>query len=419
MSKNKVYENYEKIHEWFDAHRNKSLMKKEYLNLILAKAPKQGTVLDLGCGTAEPLAAFFIDQGYSVTGVDGSTKMIALCKARFSDQTWLCEDMREIDLQQQFDVILAWHSFFHLPQSDQRKMFAKFAVHLKPGGVLAFTSGPDVGEVWSDNGGQNLYHASLSIAEYQSLLKQHGFEVLVHKVEDPDCGEATVWVVQKQKSMPYNWLEHWDKNDIGFHQSASNPFLKAFWPTLNLKPKARVLVPLCGKSLDLLWLADQGFQVIGIELSELACQAFFHENKLEVAVEAVGPFKRYYNEQIQIFCGDFFAMTPTLLSSIDAVYDRAALVALPEDLRWRYAQHLKTLLMPNSQILLITFDANNAVQGPPYVVSQLEVEKLFAPQYHIHLLQRVVKLDLPQHLCQKGYSNSQTFETVYRLAGNA
>ncbi len=198
MSKNKVYEEYEHIHEWFDAHRDKSLMEKEYLDLILANSPKQATVLDLGCGTGEPLAAFFIDQGYHVTGVDGSTKMIALCKARFPEQTWLCADMREIDLHQQFDVILAWHSFFHLPQSDQRKMFAKFAMHLKPGAVLAFTSGPAADEVWSDNGGQNLYHASLSIAEYQSLLKQNGLEVLLHKVEDPDCGEATTWVAQKQ-----------------------------------------------------------------------------------------------------------------------------------------------------------------------------------------------------------------------------
>ncbi len=198
MSKNKVYEEYEKIHEWFDEHRDKSLMEKEYLHLILTKTSKQGMVLDLGCGTGEPLAAFFIEQGCSVTGIDGSAKIIALCKARFPDQIWLCEDMREIDLHQQFDVILAWHSFFHLPQSDQRKMFAKFAAHLKPGGVLAFTSGPDVGEVWSDNGGQNLYHASLSTTEYKSLLMQHGFEVLLHKVEDPDCGQATAWVAQKK-----------------------------------------------------------------------------------------------------------------------------------------------------------------------------------------------------------------------------
>ncbi len=215
--------------------------------------------------------------------------------------------------------------------------------------------------------------------------------------------------------MTYNWRERWEKNEIGFHQSTGNPLLKEFWPTLKLRPKARVFVPLCGKSFDLLWLAEQGFQVVGVELSEIACQAFFQENHLRMSVEESASFKRYYNDQIQIFCGDFFALSPAMLSTIDAVYDRAALVALPDDLRRQYVQHLKTLLTKSSQILLITYDTPNQVQGPPYSVSQAEIEKRFAPEFDIQLLQRKVKTDLPQHLYQKGYSDTETFEGVYRL----
>jgi len=197
MNKTKVYEVYEEIIVWFDDARTKSLMESEYLNLILKTIPQEGSILDLGCGTGEPIAQFFIEKGFKVTGVDGSQKMIELCKKRFPSERWVVSDMREINLHQQFDAILAWHSFFHLDHDSQRNMFKVFESHIKPGGILAFTSGDEEGEVWSDNGGQQLYHASLSTEEYNSLLKSASFKVLVHKVRDPECGEATVWVAQK------------------------------------------------------------------------------------------------------------------------------------------------------------------------------------------------------------------------------
>ncbi|VVC74851.1 hypothetical protein AQUSIP_01250 [Aquicella siphonis] len=196
-NKEKVYEAYEEIVDWFDGARTKTLMESEYLDLIVKSVPANGSVLDLGCGTGEPIAQFFIDKGFKITGVDGSKKMIELCKKRFPAEQWIVSDMREINIQKRFDVILAWHSFFHLDQDSQRKMFKIFETHIKPGGILAFTSGEEEGEVWSDNGGQQLYHASLSANEYQSLLKAMSFKVLVHKVCDPKCGEATVWVAQK------------------------------------------------------------------------------------------------------------------------------------------------------------------------------------------------------------------------------
>ncbi len=196
-NKTKVYEAYEKIVQWFDDARTKSLMESEYLNLIVKSIPAGGTILDLGCGTGEPIAQFFIEKGFKVTGVDGSKKMIELCKKRFPNEHWIVSDMREINLQQKFDVILAWHSFFHLDHDSQRKMFNLFESHIKPNGILAFTSGEKEGEVWSNNGGQELYHASLSTSEYENLLKAASFKVLVHKLRDPECGEATVWVARK------------------------------------------------------------------------------------------------------------------------------------------------------------------------------------------------------------------------------
>jgi len=196
-NKEKVYESYEKIVAWFDEARTKTLMESEYLNLIIKSVPISGSVLDLGCGTGEPIAQFFIDKGFKVTGIDGSKKMIELCKKRFPSEQWIVSDMRDINLNQQFDVVLAWHSFFHLDHDSQRRMFKLFSTHTKPGGVLAFTSGEEEDETWSDNGGQQLYHASLSTHEYESLLKAASFKVLIHKVRDPECGEATAWVAQK------------------------------------------------------------------------------------------------------------------------------------------------------------------------------------------------------------------------------
>nr|WP_238584650.1 class I SAM-dependent methyltransferase [Legionella worsleiensis] len=197
MNKTKVYEVYDEIINWFDDARNKSLMESEYLHLIVNTIPPKGNILDLGCGTGEPIAQFFIEKGFKVTGIDGSQKMIERCKKRFPSERWIRSDMRNINLHQQFDAILAWHSFFHLDHDSQRNMFKIFSSHIKPGGVLAFTSGDEEGEVWSDNGGHQLYHASLATKEYNRLLESFSFKVLIHKVRDPECGEATIWVAQK------------------------------------------------------------------------------------------------------------------------------------------------------------------------------------------------------------------------------
>lgn len=198
-NRDKVYESYEKIADWYDEHRSRDLMEKKYLELIIQSIPKGGSILDLGCGMGEPLAQFFIERGYQVTGIDASREMIKLCQRRFPGQHFFIADMRYIELHEQFDAIIAWDSFFHLPPDDQRAMFGIFESHVKPQGILMFTSGADSGEVWGENGGQNLYHASLSIDEYNQLLQEHHFVVIKHEIEDPTCGDHTVWIAQANK----------------------------------------------------------------------------------------------------------------------------------------------------------------------------------------------------------------------------
>ncbi len=190
---------YNEISDWFDAHRSKELtMEKFYLDLLQKYIPAGGEVLDVGCGTGEPIAQFLITQGYKLTGIDASKKMIDLCKQRFPDAKWLLADMRTLNLQEKFDAVIAWHSFFHLPHDDQRTTLRSLAALVKEEGLLIFTSGTEYGEVWGDNGGHDLYHASLSSEEYTRILSECNFKILVHKVNDPECGEATVWVAQKE-----------------------------------------------------------------------------------------------------------------------------------------------------------------------------------------------------------------------------
>jgi SAM-dependent methyltransferase len=153
-------------------------------------------VLDLGCGTGEPIAGALVEAGYVVTGVDSAPAMIALCRARFPDQTWHVADMRRLALGRGFAGILAWDSFFHLEPDDQRAMFATFRAHAAPGAALMLTSGPRAGVAMGSFEGEPLYHASLAPEEYRALLAAHGFAVVAHVAEDPDCGGRTVWLAR-------------------------------------------------------------------------------------------------------------------------------------------------------------------------------------------------------------------------------
>lgn len=197
--KKSVFRAYDLITDWFNEHRCKDLsLEKEYLKFIQNSIPANGKILDVGCGNGIPIAKFFIENGYSVTGIDSSTNMIDRCKTNFPDQKWILSDMRTFSTDEKFDLVIAWHSFFHLPHDDQRMTLKLLTTFLEKNGLLVFTSGPEYGEVWSDNGGENLYHASLSSDEYKRILTDSDCDVLIHNINDSECGGATVWVAEKR-----------------------------------------------------------------------------------------------------------------------------------------------------------------------------------------------------------------------------
>jgi len=195
-NKNHAFKTYDKIASWYDQNRSRELFEKNWLDQAIALLPENPKVLDLGCGTGTPMIDYFLEKGCQVTGIDGSENQIAIAKTRYHNVTFIVSDMRNLNLDQKFDLIIAWHSFFHLPQHDQQTMFPKFSSHLKPSGILLFTSGPEAGEIWSENGGEALYHASLSPNEYKDLLQKHGFTLINHRILDPECGDATVWLAK-------------------------------------------------------------------------------------------------------------------------------------------------------------------------------------------------------------------------------
>lgn len=181
--------------DW-DRDRGRELRERAWLDAFLAHVPPGGAVLDLGCGSGEPIARHLVARGRAVTGVDAAPGLIALCRARMPDQTWLVADMRGLDLGRRFDGVLAWHSAFHLTPKDQLGLFAVHARHTTPGGVLMFTSGSEHGESIGSWHGEPLYHGSLSTEGYRMALDAAGFDLISHLADDPACGGATVWLAR-------------------------------------------------------------------------------------------------------------------------------------------------------------------------------------------------------------------------------
>ena len=187
---------YERHAGAFDEARGRTLFEAPWLERFLALLAPGASVLDIGCGSAEPIARYLIENGFAVSGVDSSPSLVGLCRARFPDRDWQVADMRALALGRKFDGLLAWDSFFHLTPEDQRGMFAVFRAHAAAGAALMFTSGPSHGEAIGSFGGESLYHGSLAPSEYRALLAENGFDVVAHKAEDPDCGGHTIWLAQ-------------------------------------------------------------------------------------------------------------------------------------------------------------------------------------------------------------------------------
>ena len=181
---------------WERSRNSDRFIETEWMNRFLALLPPRSVILDIGCGSGRPLAEFFIENGFRVVGVDSSRTLISNCRARFPTQRWIVADMRTLSLNRKFQGIIAWDSFFHLSHEHQRAMFAIFSEHAAPGAALIFTTGTEHSEAIGSFHGERLYHASLSSDEYRELLGSHGFRVVCHQIDDPDCGGHTVWLAQ-------------------------------------------------------------------------------------------------------------------------------------------------------------------------------------------------------------------------------
>ena len=188
---------YERHAQAYDRLRGRQLFERAWLDRFLALLPDKPSILDIGCGSGEPIARYLIERGCGVTGVDSSSSLIDLCRSRFPLQRWLVADMRRWPLRQTFAGLIAWDSFFHLGADDQRAMFEVFAAHAGGKAALMFTSGPAHGEAIGEFEGEPLYHASLDPQEYCSLLDATGFRVVSHAANDPDCNGHTVWLAQR------------------------------------------------------------------------------------------------------------------------------------------------------------------------------------------------------------------------------
>jgi thiopurine S-methyltransferase len=213
------------------------------------------------------------------------------------------------------------------------------------------------------------------------------------------------------------WHERWAKNEIGFHRQEVHPYLQQFWPPPGTTTGSRVFVPLCGKSRDLLWLCAQGHEVIGVELSALAVDSFFTENGLTATVTQHKSFTLHQSGALRIYCGDFFKLGADELNGVSAIFDRAALVALPPAMRQDYAAHLQKILPHGASTLLVNFEyPQEQMKGPPFSVPESEIRMLFEPAAEVICLHELDILEQEPRFIAKGLTRlrEQTFYLRYR-----
>ncbi len=182
------------------------------------------------------------------------------------------------------------------------------------------------------------------------------------------------------------WREKWAKGDIAFHQREANPALVDNLAKLGLPQGSRVFVPLCGKTRDIAWLLSQGYRVCAAELVETAVEQLFDELGMVPVITAEGAGRHYRAADVDIFVGDLFALSAAALGAVDAVYDRAALVALPPDMRERYAAHLSELTHAAAQLLVTFVYDQSLMSGPPFSVSRDEVRRHYANRHEVSLI---------------------------------
>lgn len=205
---------------------------------------------------------------------------------------------------------------------------------------------------------------------------------------------------------PEFWGERWRSGQIGFHQEAVNEHLVEHYAKLTARTPpetpSRILVPLCGKSVDLAYLGEEGDDVVGVELVQSAADAFFEEHGFTAHVTRDGPHMRLEDLGIEIVVGDFFELTPGELGTFDGIWDRAALIALPPELRARYAPHLASFAERGARLLLVTLVFDGPPVGPPHSVSDDEVRALFGPHFSLERLADHDVLDESPRIRERG-----------------
>lgn len=179
------------------------------------------------------------------------------------------------------------------------------------------------------------------------------------------------------------WHQKWEQGDIGFHQSEANALLIEHFDTLNLAKGSRVFLPLCGKTRDIAWLLTRGYRVVGAELSELAISELFNELRVEPEISRLETLTRYCAKDIDLFVGDIFDVSAEVLGLVDVVYDRAALVAMPANMRSQYTSHLMKITNTAPQLLICYEYNQQLIDGPPFSVSETEVNHHYAAAYQL------------------------------------
>ncbi|HKJ70372.1 MAG TPA: thiopurine S-methyltransferase [Gammaproteobacteria bacterium] len=210
------------------------------------------------------------------------------------------------------------------------------------------------------------------------------------------------------------WLDRWRSRRLGWHLEEVNPHLTAFWPDMPVAGDGRVLVPLCGKSVDMRWLAERGHAVVGVEISEQACAEFFDEPGWTPEVTTAGEWTRYRAGGVEILCGDLFDLDAATLGPVDAVFDRGSLIALPPAMRPAYAERMAALLPERPPRLLVTLDyPQHEMDGPPFAVTGEEVAALLGGGYRVACLRDWDVLEESPRFKAQGLT--RLHERVYRL----
>lgn len=187
------------------------------------------------------------------------------------------------------------------------------------------------------------------------------------------------------------WHARWQEHKIGFHLPSANPLLVQHFAALreHMPPSGHIFLPLCGKTRDLAWLLAQGFKVSGAELSTIAIEELFAELGETPEISEHGAVTRYQAGQLTLYGGDIFDLSPELLGHVDGIYDRAALVALPADMRVRYTAHLQHLTQTAPQLLICFRYDQSALEGPPFALHDSEVEAHYQSSYQLEALDQV------------------------------